>query len=814
MLPIIACLALFASTPVCVSAVEYVLDPTLNLPIRSRSDVSFNRVRETSTGQILITGAIDYVDGVPQTRFARINADGSLDPNWTVPDTNGVITQFESGADGRLFIAGNFTEVEGIARPGLARLNADGSVDLGFEPLAGLQQPFRDVIALPDGGCYIFEGLGSNTRVRRLDASGQLSLAHTPITVSSVMNNVWPVGPEGQLAFVRANQSGPSGVLAFDSSGTPSSLPAAIPVNFRSFGVAFDASGALVISGQTSPGFGPALIRIQANGQLDAGFSGFSPLPTNFGGSEITRLSDGTFVTIAGGVGNTFPPPHLMRYSSTGAYLGGHTLGNDSEGYPANLSLHALANGDFLVSGRFTTVDGIVAPMLARLSSSGELRQDFFADLLGRGRVRAVVPFGTDSQLVGGNFTETGDAQVGNLVEVNSDDSLNDSLPYVAFGVQRAFATADGGAVIFGGFGTQLGTTPTGVAKIQNDGQVDIAFLSAVTISGFRTGLGLPDGSVILAGNFGQSSGPVPPAASVLTRIRPDGAIDPSFFNHSTLGGSPQGIVGVGADSAGRILVAGPFTSFQGVPRAGLARTSPDGVIDLSFVPDVAITTQLPQRIHVLPDGRFYVIGSRVPVVPPISSGLLRFHSDGSIDDSFVLPVVGNVSDVLVHPDGSLFVAINAPGDASYVIRLLPNDELDASSFFVMESMVQALSVDDQGRVLVGGAFTTVNGERRELLARFAPAVFSVSIEGDDEHLVPLLSDLTLTANVTAAPASPTYTWYRDGKVIPGATGPSLSLNHIVPKHEGDYTVTATAEGESVTSEPVTVTVRRGNPFR
>ena len=83
------------------------------------------------------------------------------------------------------------------------------------------------------------------------------------------------------------------------------------------------------------------------------------------------------------------------------------------------------------------------------------------------------------------------------------------------------------------------------------------------------------------------------------------------------------------------------------------------------------------------------------------------------------------------------------------------------------------------------------------------PPTFTVQPNGRSVHTG---ENLTLTANATAASGSVTYSWTKDGAVIPG-TNPSLVLNALSAAQAGSYRAIATANALSATSAPAVVTV-------
>ncbi|MBK8947531.1 MAG: hypothetical protein IPM68_01315 [Flavobacteriales bacterium] len=126
-------------------------------------------------GKILIGGYFDSYNGTPRSRFARLNADGSLDTSFD-PGTavNGFVYSVFFQPDGRILIGGFFSTYDGMWRENLARVNSDGSLDLSFDPGAGADDAVWGFDLQPDGGILVgdefisYDGTGRN-RVARLN---------------------------------------------------------------------------------------------------------------------------------------------------------------------------------------------------------------------------------------------------------------------------------------------------------------------------------------------------------------------------------------------------------------------------------------------------------------------------------------------------------------------------------------------------------------------------------------------------------------------------------------------------------------------
>ena len=69
--------------------------------------------------------------GQPRSRLARVNADGSLDATLN-PGANDYVSAIAQQPDGKLLVGGAFTQIDGLTRSRIARLNGDGTPEPDF----------------------------------------------------------------------------------------------------------------------------------------------------------------------------------------------------------------------------------------------------------------------------------------------------------------------------------------------------------------------------------------------------------------------------------------------------------------------------------------------------------------------------------------------------------------------------------------------------------------------------------------------------------------------------------------------------------
>ena len=230
------------------------------------------------------------------------------------------------------------------------------------------------------------------------------------------------------------------------------------------------------------------------------------------------------------------------------------------------------------------------------------------------------------------------------------------------------------------------------------------------------------DGRIVIGGNFDTVNGGARPS---LARLNSNGSVDTSFTTAVTVGGGNL-VRALALQADGKILVGGNFTALASIPRNRLARLLPDGSVEPSFAPNFNGPVD---SVVVQPDGKILVGGPFTTVDGQSRVELARLNADGSLDTAFnpglVVTVISG-SGVLVrmalHSDGRIVVAggfskvqgVNRNGLA----RLLPDGTLDTTFDPNPDHRVEAIAIRPDGRILLGGTFTIIDGQPRSYLAQ------------------------------------------------------------------------------------------------
>ena len=226
-----------------------------------------------------------------------------------------------------------------------------------------------------------------------------------------------------------------------------------------------------------------------------------------------------------------------------------------------------------------------------------------------------------------------------------------------------------------------------------------------------------------------------------------DGVFDPSF--NSMDGGMGrfdglrwteqqsafpgEGVRALTAQPDGKLLVGGYFVGGAAgiedpVLRPGVARLNTDGGQDGTF--DAGSGFDGPVEVIVLqPDGKILVGGAFLTCQGQPRKGIARLHPDGALDGSFTIGsgTGGTVFEIAVQPDGRILLGGNFTTydglPANRIVRLLGDGSLDPSfnAGAGPNATVRAIAVQTDGRVLIGGDFTAVQASGRSHLARLLP---------------------------------------------------------------------------------------------
>lgn len=682
---------------------------------------------------------------------------------------------------------------------GLVRLNFDGSLDASFRPQPALQNPAFSSIPYavqPDGKIVVGNAMALNASqgarlLARLNADGtpdtgfssQLSAGFAPPASPATAEIVGVLlQPDGKLlaatAVANAPSAGPRLVRLQPSGATDGSFayPAALAAPRA---MALQPDGKLVVS------VGQSLARLQPSGAVDASFTapaGLS-LPSPHPTAGIQVQADGR-ILVAGaresgsvtGSANSF----VIRLLNTGALDSSWQPPMYGDHQAVAYRIQLLPTGQVLVAGTPKLYASATAvPSAVGLLDATGANVPTFAPILQTSGLISSMVLQPDGRIVaGGQFSEINGVPARNLARFNSDGTLDASFtascavrggnPYVS----SVALQPDGKIVVGGGFAEAGGSARTAVARLLPSGLADATFTSplqphsSVSMQQANNLALQPDGQLILSGYL-QPAGAS--QAQLLLRTTASGQVDTSFQPGATdATGSNDYWFPVLVQPDGRIVTANlayPGTAPGTYER--VERLLPSGSIDPAFTRTTTGGLGIQAQILTLaryPDGRL-LAGGNFSFYNGVAMGnLVRLSATGVLDASFVSTIGSfRVRAVAVQPNGRVLAA----GD-SYVntvnppmIRLLNNGSADATFTRAQGPALgfgpRQLLIQPDGKILLGGYFTTVAGQPRMAIARLIDANVLHVASTQTEALtsawpVPTHGDLHVALDAAAQP--------------------------------------------------------------
>jgi uncharacterized delta-60 repeat protein len=544
-----------------------------------------------------------------------------------------------------------------------------------------------------------------------IDTSFSAALTHVPApAVSTIYQTV--VQPDGKIiatgSFSVVNNIYKKNIVRLNPDGSldptfnaPFLIPAggmASPFVIQS--IALQSNGKIVLAGQfLTPRQG--LIRLNADGSMDTDFNN-QPLVANIWlGYQVQVMPDDSIY---------YSGRKLIQGSGFIEYI----VRANSEGIPQEET-------PILVSKFIVQPDGKIliyndnTKTLRRLNPTLTFNPSYdesFAPVQIQNTVQttntiySLVLQPDGKILIGGQFNRVNGFTFNNLARLNSDGSIDGSFSVNAVGASSFIYTmlllSDGKIMVAGGFRLYNGVAKYKIALLNSDGTLVNSFAVPNNLATVYDLDLLNDGKFLASGvNFGIAtpSNPNPGANDSklnLIKFSLDGTVDDSY--RPQIGENGRGYaVRVLPDN--KFLVAGDFTTPNGVERKYLVRFNADGTVDASF--HSPFTTPL-NLLDILPDGRILAGGSDgISILSPNGASI------GGLSGS------NSAVAVKALPDGKALV-----GRFDFIIRNNSNGSQETFVRITANQFCSAIALQPDGKIIVGGSFTDVAGIPRGRVAR------------------------------------------------------------------------------------------------
>jgi len=413
------------------------------------------------------------------------------------------------------------------------------------------------------------------------------------------------------------------------------------------------------------------------------------------------------------------------------------------------------ASGTYIITYRLGVIGNCAISDTATVTilvTNGIMTPTLVSGLRANNLVRLIELQSSGKSIISGNFTNYNYIVQNGIARLNTDLTLdstfNSSGPIPSNYPPTSMAIqSDDKIVVVGAFeGFSGGSNGFGIARLNADGSIDNSF----NIGGTGLSLGnyvaytcaiLPDGKILVGGNFGSYNGV---ACGSLIRLHSDGSLDTSFSFPNYRSAWVNKIL---IQPDGRILVNGYFGyPFTDPTNRHLIRVKADGSLDTSFTsgytgPTGPIPSESYSNVITLhnmtlqPDGKIIVVGAFTNYNGTRTKNIIRLlsdgRSDGSIDPRFntSIGVERGINEVIIEPITNKIIiggefTLYGTTSINKLIRLTTAGDLDptfsigtgttdstySAGCQFCKNFVMVLKQQTDGKIIVGGKFTTFNG--------------------------------------------------------------------------------------------------------
>jgi len=691
-------------------------------------------------GKIIVAGRFSTFNGKAARYIARLTSDGTLDTNF-LGSADYVVTSLLVQPDGKIIVGGMFFHLNGTSPPNLARLNPDGTLDESFVSnvksapnCMELQQDGKILI----GGDWDLKTGSGNTLGRLLtngawDISFQAKLNSGVNTIAIENDRKILIG--GWFTSVNGWTNRSFMARLYLDGETDSSF-AASPDN-EVGAIATQADGCIVIAG----GFG------YVEGVSESGLARLFGDDRN--ATPLVEVNGYTFKASESQLGVAIP---ILRTGSTNAAVSVQYATADIE---ARAGADYIATNGLLTFGPGEVAKSVTVPLI---NDSGleDLRRFTFAITNVTGAVLGSLSNATVAIIDDDSITQIATADIvtnelaGTLTVtlVRSGTNISSScLCRTVTGTavagedfvntEQTISFAPGEArktmTLILLDDTQVEPEKSFQVELVNPVNTQIGARSNLTVTVLdddapgHPAFGLngtayavtssSDGEAVLVGNFRSINGV---ARNRLGKVRPDASLDVNFDPGT---GIDQVIYAVMVQPDGKIVCGGSFTAYDGRPHAGLVRVETDGSLDSTFDAGLNALGEIYGLAGAPGGGGLFASGYFAGFGGVARPGLTKLHSDGSVDTNFIPKLPANASGpycIATTEIGGVLVGEDSSSGATNVcIRLLPDGSRDTNfSTTVSGNWLNSIVCQPDGKILVGGRFSKINGIARSNIAR------------------------------------------------------------------------------------------------
>jgi len=324
--------------------------------------------------------------------------------------------------------------------------------------------------------------------------------------------------------------------------------------------------------------------------------------------------------------------------------------------------------------------------------------------------------------LIGGNFTTYNGTTQNYITGLNFDGTRDTGFTIGTGFDYQVYAIAiqsDGKIVVGGGFFYYNGAYQVSITRLNSNGIRDTGFTTGTGFNGEVYAIAIQsDGNIVVGGGFSNYNGST---RMYIARLNSGGIRDAVFtgtgFNNSA--------VAIAIQSDAYIVVGGLFTSYNGTTQNRITRAREFGGRDAGFTIGTGFNNAV-RAVGIQSDGRILVGGNFTTYNGTTQNYITRLNSDGTRDTSFTIGTGfdGTLNTIAIQSDGKILVGgyfTSYNGTTQNYITRLNSDGTRDTSFTIGTGFnigVQTIAIQSDGKILVGGNFTTYNGTTQNYITR------------------------------------------------------------------------------------------------
>lgn len=440
---------------------------------------------------------------------------------------------------------------------------------------------------------------------------------------------------------------------------------------------------------------------------------------------------------------------HLTIAQTYGSIDNSFDNGIGTDLYVAQTAIQS--DGKIVMVGDFSSYNGNATGQVIRLNADGTHDNTFITSVTGQ--VKCVAIQNDGKIIIGGGFSQVNGSLAQRIARLNTDGSLDNTFSTGSGNFSGSIYSLailfDGTIVAGGGISLFNDLSVSNIVKLNTDGSINVGSYSAGSpVYDIKV---QQNGKILICGGFIQYNGTT---INNIARLNANLSLDTSF-DPGTGTGVDGTLSSMAIQNDGKIIIGGWFNNFNGVSKNHVARLNSDGSVDNTFDAGTGQNGEGVDEVKLTIDQKLVVGGEFSSFNGVSMNNLVVLNNDGSIDSSF---------DPGTGPNGPIY----------------------------------SIVLQSDGKILIGGDFTSYNGTNRAGITRIIGETASIDTQNTTFDQIQLQPNPTngIMKVSTVVPTSAVITT-ANGSILSSLELTSETTIDVSSYAPGIYFI-RTAEGQTV----------------